>query len=494
MENKNTAYTVLAMNTLAFTVCFACWTLNGVLVTFLVDNGIFKWDAAQMGWLIGIPVLSGSIMRLPLGMLTDKYGGRPVYTILMLLTAIPMFMLSTANDYTTYMIWSLLFGMSGTAFAVGIAFSSVWFDRQHQGTALGIFGAGNAGSAVTTLGAPSLLGWLTDHGNNLDNWRKLPMVYASVLVIMSIAFFFLTTNRKPVGGGQKTMVEMLMPLKSVRVWRFGLYYFLVFGGFVALASWLVPYYVNVYSMSLVTAGFLTSIFSLPSGMIRALGGYLSDRFGARTIMYWVLGIIAICCFLLFFPKMDIESTGSGVMAFKGGTVTAVSETEIKVDDNNYKLAPKPTINEDDSRTLIFPSINSWQEARVKVGDKIVKKQLLARGITHIYFQANVWIFTMLVFIVGIAMGIGKAAVYKYIPEYFPNEVGVVGGIVGVVGGLGGFVCPIIFGYLLKSFGLWTTTWMFFFIIAVICVVWLHITVMQISKRETHIESVGQAVS
>ncbi len=135
MENKNTAYTVLAMNTLAFTVCFACWTLNGVLVTFLVDNGIFKWDAAQMGWLIGIPVLSGSIMRLPLGMLTDKYGGRPVYTILMLLTAIPMFMLSTANDYTTYMIWSLLFGMSGTAFAVGIAFSSVWFDRQHQGTA-----------------------------------------------------------------------------------------------------------------------------------------------------------------------------------------------------------------------------------------------------------------------------------------------------------------------------------------------------------------------
>jgi len=207
-----------------------------------------------------------------------------------------------------------------------------------------------------------------------------------------------------------------------------------------------------------------------------------------------LGIIAVCCFLLFFPKMDIESTGSGVMAFKGGTVTAVSETEIKVDDNNYKLAPKPTINEDDSRTLIFPSINSWQEARVKVGDKIVKKQLLARGITHIYFQANVWIFTMLVFIVGIAMGIGKAAVYKYIPEYFPNEVGVVGGIVGVVGGLGGFVCPIIFGYLLKSFGLWTTTWMFFFIIAVICVVWLHITVMQISKRETHIESVGQAVS
>jgi MFS transporter, NNP family, nitrate/nitrite transporter len=100
----------------------------------------------------------------------------------------------------------------------------------------------------------------------------------------------------------------------------------------------------------------------------------------------------------------------------------------------------------------------------------------------------VWVFTIFVFIIGIAMGIGKAAVYKYIPEYFPSEVGVVGGMVGVIGGLGGFVSPIIFGYLLKGIGLWTTTWIFFFLVAAACLIWLHITVRRISMRETHIEA------
>ncbi|MBT7819547.1 MAG: MFS transporter, partial [Chloroflexi bacterium] len=138
MKEQKTAYTVLALNTLAFTVCFAAWMLNGVLVTFLVDNGVFNWDAAQMGVLIGIPVLTGSIMRLPLGVLTDKYGGRPVYAILMLLSAIPMYLLGQANSYNEFLIYSLGFGMTGASFAVGIAFSSVWFSKEKQGTALGI--------------------------------------------------------------------------------------------------------------------------------------------------------------------------------------------------------------------------------------------------------------------------------------------------------------------------------------------------------------------
>ena len=113
----------------------------------------------------------------------------------------------------------------------------------------------------------------------------------------------------------------------------------------------------------------------------------------------------------------------------------------------------------------------------------MKKQLLAKGVTHIYFQANVWVFTILVFLVGIVMGIGKAAVYKFIPEYYPKEVGVVGGIVGVIGGLGGFVCPIIFGYLLQATGIWTTAWMFFFIVALVCHLWLHVTVRKIMREQ-----------
>ncbi len=276
---------------------------------------------------------------------------------------------------------------------------------------------------------------------------------------------------------------MLTPLKNVRVWRFGLYYFLVFGGFVALAQWLVPYYVNVYSMTIVTAGFMTSIFSLPSGVIRALGGWMSDVFGPRSVLYWVLSIIAVCCFLLVFPRMDLESPGKGIMAQRAGTVTLATESEVRIDDRSYALeqAPDASVFSDEG-TLILPVSRTWQEPAVEVGETVTKKQLLARGVTHIYFQANVWIFTVLVFLIGIAMGIGKAAVYKYIPDYFPNDVGVVGGMVGVLGGLGGFVCPILFGFLLESLGLWTTTWMFLLGISGLCLIWLTVVVRRIARQ------------
>ncbi len=475
------AHTILALNTVAFTVCFAAWMLNGVLVTFLVENRVFDWSASQMGWLIGIPVLTGSLVRLPLGMATDRFGGRPVYTLLMLAAAVPMFFLGHADSYREFMWLSLGFGLTGGSFAVGIAFTSVWYSRERQGTALGIFGAGNVGAALTVMGAPTLLNRLTDNGANLEGWRTLPVYYAVALVVMAVLFFLGTKNKKAEGADTKTIKKMLAPLAHMRVWRFGLYYFLVFGGFVALAQWLVPYYVNVYAMPLVTAGLMTSIFSLPSGLIRALGGWFSDLFGARLVLYSVLSVVGICCFLLIFPKMDIESPGRGVMARGAGIVTEVTPAMITVEDRTYTVITEPP-DQPREGFLPWPVIKSWQEPQVEVGDHVVRRQLLADGMTHIYFQANVGIFTLLVFIIGIAMGIGKAAVYKYIPDYFPNDVGVVGGIVGVLGGLGGFVCPIIFGSLLDSLGLWTTTWMFLFLVTVACLVWLSFVVRRISRQ------------
>lgn len=476
----------LVLNTLAFTVCFAAWMLNGVLVTFLVDNRVYDWSASEMGWLIGIPVLTGSVMRLPVGMLTEKYGGRPVYAALMALSAIPMFLLSRADTYTEFALCSLGFGLSGASFAVGIAFTSVWFPRNRQGTALGIFGAGNAGTALTTLLAPTMLGIFTLKATQLDHWRKLPIVYAVALLVMAVIFFAGTKNKVLPGAREKSMLDLLEPLKHVRVWRFGLYYFLVFGGFVALAQWLVPYYVNVYGLSIVTAGLLTSVFSLPSGVIRAAGGFMSDRMGARRTFYWVLGFCAVCLLLLVFPKMDIESPGRGVMAFRGGVVTGVTPREIRLDSGDvFRLTAPPAraIRDfEQGRLMLLPAVESWHIATVRVGAHVVKKQVLARGVTHIFFQANVWVFTALVFIVGIAMGIGKAAVYRYIPDYFPADVGVVGGIVGVIGGLGGFLGPIIFGSLLDKTGLWTTTWMFLLAVTLVCIVWLNLVVRRMSAR------------
>ncbi len=489
MDDRKKAKMVLIMNTIAFTVCFAVWMMNGVLVTFLVDNGVFDWNKAQIGWLIGIPVLTGSLVRLPVGVLTDKYGGRIVYTILMLVAAVATYLLSMANSYGQFLLASLGFGISGASFAVGIAYTSVWFEKKFQGTALGIFGAGNAGAALTALGAPSLLNYLTQNGTQIENWRMMPKLYALGLLIMAVIFYLLTYPKKVEETKTRTLLERLEPLKYPRVWRFGLYYFLVFGGFVALAQWLIPYYVNVYTMSVAMAGFMTSIFSLPSGVIRAFGGWLSDKFGARPVMYIVLGACIFSSALLIVPRMEIQSPGQGVMALKAGTVTAITENSIVVNGTTYHYRNKKdvpnlvSLTGNEPNMLVLPKINGWQEPVVKVGDKVHKKQLLARGVTHIFFQANVWIFTFLVFIVGIMMGIGKAAVYKFIPEHFPKDVGVVGGIVGVVGGLGGFISPVIFGYLLRWTGIWTTTWMFFFALSVVCLVWLHLVARRMMKAK-----------
>jgi len=487
------AWRALVLNTLAFTVCFAVWMMNGVLMTFLVDNGVHDWDPATLGWLIGVPVLTGSIMRLPIGMLTDRFGGKWVFGLLLLGSAVPTYLVSACDSFGEFLLASLGFGMTGTGFAVGIAFTSVWFPPKRQGLALGIFGAGNAGAALTSLLAPTMLRWLTNSGENVDGWRTLPKIYAAALVMMGIAFLVFTKNRLAPGAAQKTIAQQLKPLANMRVWRFGLYYFYVFGGFVALAQWLIPYYVNAYSMSIVTAGMLASIFSLPSGLVRAFGGWLSDLFGARTVMYWVFGFSLVCFVLLLFPQMDIHAPGSGIMARSAGKVLEADDGRIvvlskigKKEVYTYSMATGDLVTTAERRSgvLILPRSMSWQEPAVRVGEEVQKRQLLARGVTHIFFQANVWIFTVLVFGVGVATGIGKAAVYRYIPDYFPRDVGVVGGIVGVLGGLGGFVCPIIFGYLLRWTGIWTTCWLFFLILTAVCTVWLHLVVRNVLKQQS----------
>jgi len=480
-EANATSHKILFLNTLTFTVCFAVWMTNGVLVTYLVSNQVFDWGPIEIGWLLGIPVLTGSIFRLPAGILTDKFGGKPVFGILLLICAVPMFLLSYANDFIGFALCSFGFGLAGASFAIGIAFTSEWYPTKLQGTALGIFGAGNAGAALTTLFAPTLLNTYTANGTNMEGWRMLPKVYAAMLVIMGIIFFLFAENKKS-ASSNKTWVKMLSPLKDSRVWRFGFYYFLVFGCFVAFSQWLVPYFVNVYYMPIVTAGIFAALFSFPSGVIRAFGGWMSDKHGARKVMYWVLGSSVLISFMLIVPKMDIYSPGKGIMAQRSGTVDKVSETEIDVDGKKYPLQVKPTTFENlDEQVLIFPTKEVWQESVVNKGQEVQKKELLAKGVTRIYFQANVWIFAVLVILLGSIWGIGKAAVYKYIPDYFPGEVGVVGGMVGVLGGLGGFFCPIIFGYLLEGTGLYTSCWMFMFILSFVCLLWMHRTIMKMSK-------------
>lgn len=484
-RERRRGVTVLVLNTVAFAVCFAAWMLYGVLITFLLENGVFAWRTSQIGVLIGTPVLTGALMRLPIGMLCDRFGGRIVYFLLMLAAAIPMFLVAHADRYAEFLLAGLGFGVAGASFAAGVAYTSVWFPQQRIGFALGIFGLGNVGAAATAMFAPRLLGRLT--ASDLEGWRTLPKIYAAMLVIMAGLFWLGTFSKKSDAGARLPFVKRLDPLRRLRVWRFGLYYAFFFGGFVALSQWLIPYYVNVYTLSVAAAGTLTAMFSLPSGLTRALGGWLSDRLGARAVLYGTLTLGLLFCILLFPAAMVIHTPGEGIIAGGNAVVARATSREIVLSNGKtYALReknPEQLLDFTHDRHLILPKTARWQEPAVKEGEAVRKGQLLARGTTRIFFQANQWIFTILTLILGCTLGIGMAAVYKHIPTYFPDEVGVVGGLVGVIGGLGGFFFPIVFGFLLQATGLWTTSWVFLAVLGAICLTWMHAVIRRMMRAQ-----------
>jgi len=295
-SHKQKQWSVLSANTIAFAANFAVWTLFSILgIKIKQDLGLTE---TQFGVLIATPILTGSISRLPLGILTDLFGGRRVFTLLMLCIVPAIYSITLATAYWHYLLIGLFVGLAGGSFAVGIAYTSAWFEKERQGTAMGIFGAGNAGAAVTNLAAPLLI---VAYG-----WDSVPTIYAICMLVV-IGMFWIFTIEDP-AHADKTVARkklclktQLAPLKEARVWRFGLYYYFVFGSFVALALWLPKYYIGQFNVDLKTASFLTLLFTLPSGLIRALGGWFSDKYGGRTINWWVFWICLVCLFFLSYP-------------------------------------------------------------------------------------------------------------------------------------------------------------------------------------------------
>ena len=314
---------VLAMNTLAFAVNFAVWVMFSVIGIKIKAE--LNLNETEFGLLVATPILTGSLVRLPLGILTDRYGGRRVYFLQMLAVVVPTWLLSYATQYWQYLVLGLFVGVAGGSFAVGIAYTSAWFSKERQGTAMGIFGAGNAGSSLTKFAAPLIIA-----ASAAGSWRAVPQVYAVAMLAMAVVFWFLTyddpLHRKGAEDRRHpTLGEQLTPLLDLRVWRFGLAYYFVFGAFVAMALWLPKYYVGEYGLPLATAAFLTILFDLPSGAIRALGGWASDKWGGSTVTWWVLWVSLVCMFLLSYPpttmiihgiKGDVAvDIGVGVGAF-----------------------------------------------------------------------------------------------------------------------------------------------------------------------------------
>ncbi len=390
---------VLTMNTLAFTVNFAVWTMFSVIgIRIKAELGL---NETEFGLLVATPILTGSLTRLPLGVLTDRYGGRIVFFIQMILVAIPTYGLAFATAYWQYLVIGLFVGLAGGSFAIGIAYTSAWFSKERQGTAMGIFGAGNAGAAVTNLVAPLIL--------VAFGWRAVPQVYSIAMLVMAVIFWLFTYTDPRLEERKRSNVkfslgEQLAPLLEARVWRFGLAYYFVFGGFVALALWLPKYYIGEYGLDLKTAAFITMLFTLPSGIIRALGGYLSDKWGGDTVTWWVFWVCIICLFIVSYP---------------------------------------PT-------TMTIHGIEGDFSINIAVG---------------------VVMFTALIFIIGIAQGIGKASVYRSLADYYPNNMGSVGGLVGVIGGLGGFTMPIMFGIAADVTNVRSSTFMLMYVVLAGVMIW-----------------------
>jgi NNP family nitrate/nitrite transporter-like MFS transporter len=284
----------LGMSTIAFTACFAVWTIFSIIgIRIQKELGL---SDTEFGLLIGTPILTGAISRLFIGILADRFGGRKVMAIVMLTAAAAAFMLSYAHSYVQFLLAALFMGVAGGSFAAGVAYVARWYPRERTGTALGIFGMGTFGAAITNFSSFLMvaLGWIA-----------VTRIWAAALAVVAVAFYAFTRDdplaAKRRGAEAPSFADQLAPLARLQVWRFAIYYAFVFGAFVALSLWLPRYYIGAYGVSVATAGMLATAFSLPGSLFRAAGGWLSDRFGARTVMYWTFGISILATFLLSYP-------------------------------------------------------------------------------------------------------------------------------------------------------------------------------------------------
>ena len=390
-------WSVLASSTLSFTVCFMVWMMFGVVGIPLKQQ--LGLNETEFGVLAAMPVLTGSLVRVPLGIWTDRFGGRIVFFILMLSTVLPIYLMEFATAYWHFLVIGLFVGLAGGSFSVGTPYVARWFKKEQQGLAMGVFGAGNSGAAVNKFIAPALIA--------AGGWTLVPRVYAGVMLVTAILFWFFSHHEPAHTTGKSvTFTQQLKVLGDRRVWRYSQYYSVVFGGYVGLALWMTKYYVGEYGFDIKSAAFLAACFSLPGGFLRAMGGWMSDKYGAYKTTWRVMWVLWVCFFILSYPQTEMVIS----------TVT---------------------------------------------GPKAVSIGL------------NTWVFTIVMFIAGIAMAIGKASVFKFISDDFTDNIGAVSGVVGLAGGLGGFILPIMFGALVDLTGVRSSCFMLLYGTVCVSLVWMH---------------------
>jgi NNP family nitrate/nitrite transporter-like MFS transporter len=363
----------LAMATGAFAICFAVFgSVSAMMPIIRKSLGL---TPMQVSMAIAIPVLLGSLGRIPLGILTDRYGGRLIFSIVMALSIPPAFLMGWVGSYWQLVLCGFFIGIALASFSVGVGFVSGWFAPERQGMALGVYGAGNIGQSLAAFGSPLIAGAL---GFKWGFW-----IFGILLVAWLIVFLLKAVNapRRNVG---RSLSAIAQPLRQPMSWVLSLYYFLTFGGFVAMAIYLPIFLTEMFGLTPQDAGFRTAGFVVLATAMRPVGGWLADRVGGRTILLWVFPATAAMAIFLACPMMSTFTFGALGMA--------------------------------------------------------------------------------------IAIGLGNGAVFKLVPEHFPQSVGSVTGLVGAAGGLGGFFPPLVVGGLRQLTTTFTWGFVLLSVFSLICLV------------------------
>jgi NNP family nitrate/nitrite transporter-like MFS transporter len=370
----------LTLATIAFTVCFYGWSLLGPLSPDLQDH--LDLSDFQTSAMVAVPVLLGSLMRIPLGWLTDRYGGRLLFTGLMAFTPLPLVALALWHDSLAAMlVFGFLLGFAGASFAVGVPFVNGWYTPERQGFALGIYGMGMGGTVLAGLTAPKI----SDHwGLSAPFW-----VAAGLLVVMLAVWLALARKAlrdRPAGPAPGMFASLSVFRVSGRAWALTLFYFLAFGVVVAMFLYLPKLLTGVHDLTKADAGARAAGFALLAVIGRPTGGVLSDRIGAARVL---------------------------LVSFVAVTVLAL---------------------------------------------------VLAVGYTSIV-PLTIACLTM-----AVALGLGMGATFKLVPEWFPDRVGSVTGVVGAAGGLGGFFPPLVMGVVKTATGGYGLGFVLMALVGVACLI------------------------
>lgn len=381
--NSNSANLQLTLATGAFAVCFAIFGSVSAMMPIIRKN--LGLDALSVSIAIAVPVLLGSLARIPLGILTDRWGGRLVFSVTMALAIVPAMLMGWVDSYPELIVCGFFIGIALASFSVGAGFVSGWFPPQRQGSALGIYGAGNVGQSLAAFGSPLLAGAL---GYHWGFW-----VFGLLASAWLIIFLVKARNAER-KGTPRSLRETVQPLRERMSWVLSLYYFLTFGGFVAMSIYLPIFLTELFKLTPQDAGLRTAGFVLMATAARPLGGMLADRIGGRAILRIVFPTVAVMAIFMACPSMITFTLGALGMA--------------------------------------------------------------------------------------VAIGLGNGAVFKLVPEYFPQSVGSVTGLVGAAGGLGGFFPPLVLGAIRQATGSFTWGFVLLALFALMCLV---ISMRATPKRE-----------